>query len=204
MLIISFVEGHALDKTTLADEKFTDSQRLRMQSIKAYREAGIYWLKIKAMLAPATPKNPIETDLGTFSSFNDYLTKRGHPKRAIYDHIKLAENWHIVLGLGMQDASNSTAISKSMRLCRTLKIIKWANDKIEDGTPLSQLTLDQYWEETEGSLTLKDPSRPSYMDILKERDFYKEAYEQASAELTQLKQANAALVSELGSPALTP
>jgi hypothetical protein len=83
-------------------------------------------------------------------SFDDYLIKVSSVKKTqAYEHIKLAKNWDVVLALGMLETNCSKTLNKSMRLCRTLKIIHWYNEAKKSGRPEAELTLEQYWIEQE-------------------------------------------------------
>lgn len=152
MLIIA--QDDSLTTTMVADHdtKFDQSQLIRMEAIASLNEAGKALLRIQEKFkeAKASGDSMIETDLGNFQNFDDYLVRGSTIKKTkAYDYIKLANNWDVVLALGMQDASCSKQLAKSMRLCRTLKIISWYNQGVKDGRPKEELTLDEYWAEDE-------------------------------------------------------
>jgi hypothetical protein len=150
MLIIA--QDDSLMTTMVADHdtKFDQSQLIRIEAIASLNEAGKALLRIqdKFKEAKASGSGLIETDLGDFKNFDDYLVRGSSIKKTkAYDYIKLANNWNVVLALGMQDTTCSKTLAKSMRLCRTLKIISWYNQCLKEGRPESGLTLDQYWFE---------------------------------------------------------
>ncbi len=152
MLIIA--QDDSLMTTMVADHdtKFDQSQLIRIEAIASLNEAGKALLRIQEKFkeAKASGDGLIETDLGRFQNFDDYLVRGSSIKKTkAYDYIKLAKNWDVVLALGMQDTTCSKTLAKSMRLCRTLKIISWYNQCLKEGRPKSELTLDQYWLEDE-------------------------------------------------------
>lgn len=135
------------------DSKFVESQLLRVAAIASYKKAGDALLQIQELLGSATKTNPVETDLGTFTSFNEYLDSGvlDVGRTSAYQAIKIAKHWDIVLKLGMQDTSSHKTLSKSMRVSRTIKIIDWYLQALQDGRREEDLTLDLYWEENEPS-----------------------------------------------------
>jgi hypothetical protein len=155
MLSISQDLQQAKAMISLHDSKFDDSQRLRMEAILALKCAGDALIKIRSALKDATKTNPIETDLGVFRSFNHFLDEgfKDMKRTYCYKCIKLAENWDIVLKLGMQDCSDSKSLSKSMRLSRTLRIIDWYLEQTAASRPEEELTIDQYWLEQDQQQT---------------------------------------------------
>jgi flagellar motility protein MotE (MotC chaperone) len=130
------------------DQKFTDSQKLRIDALESYRDAGLALIELREALSSATKTNPVDTDLGVFRSFHELLSsdqvKIG--RAAAYQAIKLAEHWSIVEALKMQDP-DSEHCYKAMRLARTLKVIDWALQKMGNGAPLDSLSFDMYWQE---------------------------------------------------------
>ena len=193
MVIISPSHSIIIDSIKVATSKFSESQKLRMEYLAALKAAGDELILIRRKLkeAKASANNPVETDMGTFTSFANYLeTCYEKDDNRAYEYIKLAENWHIVEALGMQDRSNQAALAKSMRLARTLKIIKWAQTKIELGIALESLSLDLYWEEEESrraESSTKKEGQPTYKELLKEVYYYKKRVEELETELISLK-----------------
>jgi hypothetical protein len=164
---------------TQGDSTFNESQRLRISSTAYYKEAGEYLIQIRELLKVAKPSKPCETDLGVFRSFNHFLTEKaeeclGVSRRTAYSYIKLAENWDIVLKLGMQDISDDK-LPNAMRVCRTLQVVSWYKKKVKAGADPDTLTLDLYWAEDKAK-SEKKASQP-YDELLKERDYYKERCE---------------------------
>jgi hypothetical protein len=170
-------QANAQKMYDLHESKFTESQKLRIESISALNECGKSLMIIRDLLKDATKTNPIETDVGTFNSFSDYLNSGNlsFGARYAYSYIKLAENWDIVLHLGMQDTSDEKTLQKSMRLSRTLKIIDWYKAKIAAGWEPEYLTLDLYWAEDNAPRGYD--SRPNYKNL----------YEEAQATIARLE-----------------
>lgn len=167
------------------DSTFDESQKLRITSTAHYKEAGEYLMEIRELLKVAKPSKPCETDLGTFRSFNHFLTEKGEEclgisRRTAYNYIKLAENWDIVLKLGMQDISKDK-LPNAMRVSRTLQIVSWYKKKVKAGADPDTLTLDLYWAEDKVSGD-KKASQP-YDELKKERDYYKERCETLEEQL---------------------
>lgn len=138
----------------LSDETFNESQRVRIDYILYAKQSGDNFLKIKQALQKATRYNPIElSGVGTFTSFQNFLEHleetRGVKASTIKEHVILAENWDIVLKLGMQDKENVHKLKNCMRVARTLKVIRWYKAKVKAGVPEELLTLELYWEEEE-------------------------------------------------------
>ena len=116
---------------------------LNIEAIDAAKEAGLELLAIKQALAPATIDNPLETDLGWFTSFDDYLNKHGWDEKA-RSYVELAESWDIALELGAQDVDNPVS---DMELVPLLKLIDWYNKSVEAGVEPKLLTLRRYKRE---------------------------------------------------------
>ena len=147
----------------LSDQKFAESQLVRMEYIRYAKEAGDKFLVIKQALDGAKKTNPIHLEgLGTFTSFHQFCLHmektEGIKESTLKDYVKLAESWDIVLKLGMQDSSTVAGITKSMRITRTLKIIRWFERNIRGGVPEEELTLDRYWQEMDALESGLDPS----------------------------------------------
>jgi hypothetical protein len=153
MISIAQYHEEATAMDALHHAKYDESQTLRIEAISAAYKAGLALIAIRDELKSkgASPTNPVETDLGTFTSFENYLLsdKATIKKTAAYSYIKLAENWDVVVKLGMQDTTNPTTRKKCMRLCRTLKVVDWYKEQTTAGRPEEELTLDTYWEEVE-------------------------------------------------------
>ena len=191
MLTISVTQEtrDVMKAVTDYDSNFTESQKLRMNAIYALKQAGDALLAIKDKFdkAGASSKNPVECEFGIFTGFDDYLIKGAAPvkKSAAYNYIKLAKNWHIVDKLGMQDPSNKESLAKSMRLCRTLKVIDWYNTQVALGRPEEELTLDAYWAE-ESAPTFNAGITKRQLEL--ENNSLKQEVARLTAELTLLKE----------------
>lgn len=166
MTIISRALTRAEAMYDLHETKFKESQLLRMEAISALNECGKALIEIRTALAGATKTKPVETDLGVFGSFSEFLNSNQtkFSARYAYQYIKLAEHWDIVLKLGMQDTTDEKTLQKSMRLNRTLRIIDWYKAKLDDGWDEELLTLDLYWQEDEQH-KVTPSSRPSYKEL---------------------------------------
>lgn len=175
MLILARLTTPCRMVITQGDVKFKQSQQLRIESVAFYKEAGEYLIQIRSLLKGAKPSKPCETDFGSFNSFNHFLTEKGDEllgitKRTAYNYIKLAENWDIVLKLGMQSMADAD-VDNSMRICRTIKIVTWYKAKIKTGADPNTLTLDLYWLEDKAKKDKKGSEE--YKELLKERDLYR-------------------------------
>lgn len=119
-------------------------------------QGGSSFLLIKQALVGATVTKPVTLEgLGTFTSFQNFLywlqDKEGANPSTIKEYVKLAENWHIVLKLNMQDKENVENYGNCMRINRTLKIIRWY-EKVEGVYTPEKLTIAQYWLDEEAKL----------------------------------------------------
>jgi hypothetical protein len=175
-----------------------------MKHIKSAKEAGELFSIIKKMLVGASKNNPVETDIGTFTSWRNFIETQGLCRETIDNYIKLAENWDIVLKLGMQDASNIDGLKNSMRVCRTLKIIKWVLQKkksFRDSLPYdlteeernqaledyeATLTVQQYWEEQEAELSATQAG-PTKRQLQEQLEFTQTQLALALDKIDQLK-----------------
>lgn len=187
MLILTQLTSRANAMFSSHDNLFNESQKLRVAALASYKAAGDALIAIRELLKPASKLNPIETDLGTFTSFSQFLDS-GHietKKTSAYASIKLAENWDIVLKLGMQDTTDMKTLSKSMRLNRTLRIIDWYKANVELGRNESELTLDQYWLEAEGSAPMS--SGPTKRQLEQELQSARVTITQLESEVAALK-----------------
>ena len=144
-------------KAKQADSVFEESQDLRRKSLIIYRESGQGFCEIKALLQSASKNNPVETDMGSFTSFHDYLTKNGLEKNKVNRYMYLAENWHIVEQIKLLETK------ACFRLMISLKIIKWALDKLE---------VDPLWEgiaEQEALSKSKKQERDHQLEFYREK-----------------------------------
>jgi DNA-binding transcriptional MerR regulator len=147
------------------DKLFEESQLIRMEALASLKEAGLSLKVAQELLKDASQDNPALTDMGEFTSFNDYLERGGLPfkRSAAYNYVKLADNWYIVEALGMQ-SKDPKSVHKSLRLCRTLKVIDWYLAKKKAGVDPATLSFELYWEEQE------KPDGPTKKDLLLEVD----------------------------------
>lgn len=137
---------------------FKQKQLLRMKSIYYAKNAGDILIRVRELLVNASEQNPIETDIGVFCNFKEFYLQQGLKKATVYRYIKLAENWDIVVKLGMQDQENAENLGKCMRLMRTLRIIDWYLEQVAAGRPEESLTLEQYWLDEEAAAAARQES----------------------------------------------
>jgi hypothetical protein len=167
-----------------AEKHYEEAQLTKMRAIYSYKLAGDKLIELRNLLKPATKSAPITTDMGVFTGWDHYLKETGWTKSNAHDYMTLAENWNIVLTLGMQDTSSPETVKKCMRLCRTIKIIRWYKEKIAAGYAKDQLTLDLYWEEQEQP---KQTGRPTYRELQAEVKALKAEVDKLRTELTKYK-----------------
>lgn len=166
---------------SLGDSAFKESQKIRMKSLSHYKDAGDYLLQIRDLFHGATRTKPYVSEVGTFKSFSHFLKLKsdellGMSRRTAYNYIKLAENWHVVLKLGMQSVDDSK-VKNSMRICRTLIVIDWYNDKIKAGADADTLTLDLYWLEQNNKKDKKSKKASlPYEELVKDRDYHEQQH----------------------------
>jgi FtsZ-binding cell division protein ZapB len=149
------------------DIQFEKSQEIRVAALNCYKEAGDALIELRRLLSGATKTNPVETDLGTYTSFEHLLKSDRSPARktSAYQAIKLAENWDIVVALGMQDTTNPETLRRCMRVSRTIKVIDWAKAKMATGVPLSELKFEHYWEDEEAARQYRLAERQAEQDL---------------------------------------
>ena len=155
-------------KANQADNVFEESQDLRRKSLIMYRESGQGFCEIKALLEPASKNNPVETDMGSFTSFSDYQIKTGLNRMKVNRYMYLAENWHIVEQIKLLETK------ACFRLMISLKIIKWALEKLEVD-PLWEGIAEDYFKEQEaiskGKKQERDHQLAFYREKVQEQDF---------------------------------
>jgi hypothetical protein len=176
MLIIAKTDSIVKALIKSHDVRYEESQRIRMKAIADLKDAGLALMDIQSMFKTAIPNEEglILTDLGAFKSFDEYLISGAadFKKTRAYECIKLAKNWHVVIKLGMQDSNH---LKRSMRLCRTLKIIDWYNQQVAAGTDESELTLDLYWQlEDAAKLDRSGPTKKQLLDRIAQLESYVE------------------------------
>lgn len=167
MLILSLLETNYMTKFGEADENFKESQKLRRKSLQHYRDAGESLKQIRDMLATATRSNPVETDRGTFNSFNHYLDERVERRKA-YRCIFLYEHWDVVEKIGLLKEESC------FRVIISDKILRWAVDKLE-ANPDWEGTAEDYFEEQKAVSKDKkqeqDHQLAFYQEKVKEQEF---------------------------------
>ena len=168
MIIISQIHDISMAKAEQADKVFEDSQDLRRKSLSIYRESGQGFCEIKALLESASKNNPVETDMGLFTSFSDYQVKTGLNRMKVNRYMYLAENWHIVERVKLLETK------ACFRLMISLKIIKWALEKLEVD-PLWEGVAEDYFKEQEAVSKSKKQERDHqlafYQEKVREQEF---------------------------------
>ena len=168
MIIISQIHDISMAKAEQADKVFEDSQDLRRKSLSIYRESGQGFCEIKALLESASKNNPVETDMGLFTSFSDYQVKTGLNRMKVNRYMYLAENWHIVERVKLLETK------ACFRLMISLKIIKWALEKLEVD-PLWEGEAEDYFKEQEAVSKSKKQERDHqlafYQEKVREQEF---------------------------------
>jgi hypothetical protein len=168
VIIISQIHEISMAKAKQADNVFEESQDLRRKSLIIYRESGEGFCEIKALLQSASKSNPVETDMGSFTSFHDYLTKNSLEKNKVNRYMYLADNWHIVERIKLLETK------ACFRLMISLKIIKWALEKLEVD-PLWEGVAEDYFKEQEAVSKSKKQERDHqlafYQEKVREQEF---------------------------------
>ena len=149
----TFLEAQSMLEQSQAE--FNESQLIRMRYILSAKEAGARFAVIKKLFNEVGQRKPKVTDMGTFNTWEEFCETQGYSYKTIDNYIKLYENWDIVLKLGMQNADNVEDLGKSMRVCRTLKVINWYKKEKGKGRPEEELTIKQYWIDNEAQLEQK-------------------------------------------------
>jgi hypothetical protein len=168
VIIISQIHDISMAKAEQADKVFEDSQDLRRKSLSIYRESGQGFCEIKALLESASKNNPVETDMGLFTSFSDYQVKTGLNRMKVNRYMYLAENWHIVERVKLLETK------ACFRLMISLKIIKWALEKLEVD-PLWEGVAEDYFKKQEAVSKSKKQERDHqlafYQEKVREQEF---------------------------------
>lgn len=130
-------------------QEYSKSQTHRQRSLTHYKNCGANFNRIRDGLQGASKLNPIDSDMGTFTSFAHFLScheehsgsglSRSHIRR----FMRLADHWDVVEDLKLNERE------ACYRLDVTLKIITWGLDKREAGYNLKELDHHLYWEEKE-------------------------------------------------------
>lgn len=146
---------------------FQQSQHYRIQSLLRYKQSGVWLAKIREALSVGTKANPVVTDMGTYPSFENFLSytqregKFNNLSRSqLRRYITLADNWDVIEDLRMLEES------AGYRLDITLKIIAWGKKKREAGFNLKELDHHLYWEEKETQPSEPKQSKDSYISQL--------------------------------------
>lgn len=162
MTIITQEDKRYMAEVSLAVAEFNISQGHRKKSLMSYRNAGEALSNIRDALAKATPKNPEVTEIGTFTSFSDYLKFREINNKTAYTHIFIYENWELAEKIGLLEEN------ACFRLVISEKIIRWAKDKLEDN-PDWQGVAEDYFKEQSAKATEKKESTKSELIYLRAR-----------------------------------
>lgn len=194
MLSITSVHHFARTMHTKGDNTYLESQQIRLKSLEYYKNAGMYLNSIREAFDKEERKDGlIETDMGNFKSFNDYLKQTGWVRSTVYGYIKLYENWDVVEKLGILQPTEE-ALDKVYRITRTLKVISWYNDMLASGVDESLLTIENYWTWYEsGRLAkqsdknLSEQTKLTYKELLKENETLRAKLSALEQEVNTLK-----------------
>ena len=195
--IISYHEEGMLEIEE-AQSAFNEAQTYRKLSLNHYKKCGYNLFMIREALKGASLTKPAETDLGVFTSFEDYLNTfyqgkeqtKGVGKRQARSYLSLYENWDVLTLLKL-DQPNAC-----YRLDITLKIITWAKKKKEDeGIDLAELDHHLYFKENADRIQknreLKNERerlvRSEFKELRVELDYYKGRFQFLEEENTALK-----------------
>ena len=169
-------------------QEYSRSQTHRQRSLTHYKNCGANFNRIRDGLLGASKLNPIDSDMGTFTSFAHFLScheehsgsglSRSHIRR----FMRLADHWDVVEDLRLNERE------ACYRLDVTLKIITWGLDKREAGYNLKELDHHLYWEEKENQSSKPEQtgelSKPQLKALVEE---LKLKLEDANQELSRLR-----------------
>ena len=169
---------------------FQQSQHYRIQSLLRYKQSGVWLAKIREVLSVGTKTNPVVTDMGTYPSFENFLSNNEREgkfanlsRSQLRRYITLADNWDVIEDLRMLEES------AGYRLDITIKIIAWGKKKREAGYNLKELDHHLYFEEKENQSALQDStgelSAPQLRTLVRELNKKVELLEAANDSLTQ-------------------
>ena len=154
--------------------QYATSQYHRSLSLLHYKNCGEGLYHIRETLRGAKPSSPVETDMGSFRSFEQYLdtyycgeeSESGIHKAQARKYLFLYENWDVVTLLGLDKPE------ACYRLNITVRIISWGKKKREEGVDLA--TLDHHLFFEEKPETKPDSSKQYDMAHLRaELEYYK-------------------------------
>ena len=136
---------------------FQQSQHYRIQSLLRYKQSGVWLAKIREVLSVGTKTNPVVTDMGTYPSFENFLSSNEREGRfanlsrsQLRRYITLADNWDVIEDLRMLEES------AGYRLDITIKIIAWGKKKREAGYNLKELDHHLYFQEKENQASQQE------------------------------------------------
>ena len=149
-------------------QEYSKSQTHRQRSLTHYKNCGANFNRIRDGLLGASKLNPIDSDMGTFTSVAHFLScheehsgsglSRSHIRR----FMRLADHWDVVEDLKLNERE------ACYRLDVTLKIITWGLDKREAGYNLKELDHKLYWQEKENQAPKHEQgSKPTYAQLEK-------------------------------------
>lgn len=143
-----------------------EAQKVLMQAIASLKAAGDSLVILREALNAGSEGSPVETDLGWFTSFDDFINKSPElSNRDVQGCIKLAENWDTVLKLGLQDDTQLVTVMSAVPFERTLEIIDEYNNCVAQGADPDSLDLTMFLDDWE----LEDR-----LEILKEERYHLE------------------------------
>ena len=149
--VVSIQVYHTISMTGLEEGKrqYAVSQYHRSLSLLHYKNCGEGLYHIRETLRGAKPSSPVETDMGSFRSFEHYLdtyycgetSESGIHKTQARKYLYLYENWDVVSQLGLDKPE------ACYRLNITIRIISWGKKKREEGVDLATLNHHLFFEE---------------------------------------------------------
>lgn len=159
MTIITQEDKRYMTEVSLAAQEFNISQSHRKKSLINYRNAGEALSKIRDALVNATPKTPEVTEIGTFTSFSDYLKFREINNKTAYTHIFIYENWNLAERIGLLEDN------ACYRLMISEKILRWAKNKLEDNPDWQGVAEDYFKEQAERAAEKKESSKSELIHL---------------------------------------
>ena len=169
---------------------FQQSQHYRIQSLLRYKQSGVWLAKIREVLSVGTKTNPVVTDMGTYPSFENFLSSSEREgkfanlsRSQLRRYITLADNWDVIEDLRMLEES------AGYRLDITIKIIAWGKRKRGAGYNLKELDHQLYFKEREELAAQQERTgKPTYAQLEKKVDELTYKLEELSDKLQESNQ----------------
>ena len=180
--VVSIQVYHTISMTGLEEGKrqYATSQYHRSLSLLHYKNCGEGLYYIREVLRGAKKTSPVETDMGSFRSFEQYLdtyycgeeSESGIQKAQARKYLYLYENWDVVSLLRLDKPE------ACYRLNITVQIISWGKKKRAAGIDLTTIDHHLYFDERDESKSERESSSDStnqydvarLLGLLAERD----------------------------------